>query len=267
MRHVPATPAIKNDNPLFIMPKISRLPHTFASSYSLGDAVVDINIVVGERQELERYENALADLKALLTGYIRLRGEVTLGGSLKPGPQLASCEAVWFTTNTPTLYDEMDEISQPCLDMARAIFHNHGYLQPWFATPPPGHGSAVWEHRLSYANLLLIDYLHVESDYRRQGIARRLIDALLEATRAKIQPDYWYAVALPSVLWTSQLRTQSEQLSIAELQNMCFDHTQRSIAFFRALAFRRVGDSVYFAWSADAEHPSRLLDAADDYDP
>ncbi|CAJ2508481.1 Uu.00g135070.m01.CDS01 [Anthostomella pinea] len=40
-----------------------------------------------------------------------------------------------------------------------------------------------------------------------------------------------------------------------------------SMRYYRALGFRRVGTSGYFAWISAADHASKALEAKDDYDP
>jgi hypothetical protein len=76
-----------------------------------------------------------------------------------------------------------------------------------------------------------------------------------------------YAIARPSLFWTPTVEQYLQTASEADILAMQARHTQRSIAFFRSQGFRRVGGSKYFAWCPWEDHPSRLLEQSDDYDP
>ena len=116
------------------------------------------------------------------TGYRHITGQLIL---LKPsGPDVlhlpaARCEAFLVSTIAPfTFYSDMDSISQGCVDMARAVFDEHGALRPEFCNPAPAQGTTVWRSGLGLYNLLLIDEIQVAPTCQRQGIGTRLLQAL-----------------------------------------------------------------------------------------
>lgn len=234
----------------------------------LAQGAYDLEVNLGRWQYYEIYEHN-PELQTLQDGYRRITASLALPDNLSSGPRsltAARCAAVQVITNTPNLYAEMDEISQGCLDMAHALFNNWGALRPEFTHPPSGQGTSVWHQGFNWRPVLLIDELQVMPGCGRLGIGRRLIDALLHRV-CTTSGDWWYAVAYPTLFWTVALSHQLTQLPESKRRAVISHHTQRSVAFFRSLGFRRIGASAYFAWSPRSDHPSRLLALEDDYDP
>lgn len=149
--------------------------------------------------------------------------------------------------------------------MALAIFDRGGNLRPECIAAPPGSATSVWHDGFGFTDVLLIDAVFVHPACRRQKIGQALIEAVLQ----KVCDTYGriYAVAWPTLYWSGDMQHQVNDLSMSDLRLLRRQHTQASLAFFRALGFRRIGATRFLAWSSMSQRPSRQLAATDDYDP
>ena len=105
---------------------------------------------------------------------------------------------------------------------------------------------------LDRGDILFIKSTQVDKEWRRHGVATALLRAVLSKMKRKVSRETgFFAVVNPGALDPANLGGDG---SI-------------SLAFWRAARFRRIGVSSWFAFTDQNDHPSRLLEAAQDWDP
>jgi GNAT superfamily N-acetyltransferase len=128
-----------------------------------------------------------------MDGLIMLKSED--GGS--KAVQVAYCDAKLIRRRQiRTFWSDMEEPTQETSSLAFDLFDRFGRLKTDFKTHPVKSGTGVWGDELDQGDLLLIETLRVQKDYRRCGLGRKLVNAVLERARAK--SEQFFAVLLPS---------------------------------------------------------------------
>ena len=137
------------------------------------------------------------------------------------------------------------------------LFDRYGRLDREYYEHDFKKGTGVWGNELDRGDLLLFESLQVGYEWRRRGIGRKVVDAVLERTRKKVDESTgFYAVVRPGFLLSEFDRSED------------FGEREMKIAqsFWRSLGFRRVGTSSWFAQTDSPDHPSRHLDPAQDWE-
>lgn len=161
-------------------------------------------------------------------------------------------ESFWF---------EMEDPTQETHDLAFDLFDRYGRLKPEFYDHDVKKGSGVWRNELDHGDLLLFGDLTVHEAHRRRGIGTKLVNAILEKTRAKVpQRVGFFALARPGFLW-SQIPSDNP-VTMKEAQQ---EALKSALGFWHAMGFRRVGTSQWLAWTDSPDHPSRQLSIARDW--
>jgi GNAT superfamily N-acetyltransferase len=155
----------------------------------------------------------------------------------------------------------MDEESSDCSDLALTLFNHDGKVNRKWTVDEATKGSGVWTLRIGWGDFVVIETAEVAMTYRRKGMGRNMVQALLE----EIKP--WGVRHV--YLWPTQLnsapdaaRTNGEEGEAKFAANKA-----KAIAFWRAMGFRRVGASHWFCYTMDPDHASHGLSAGDDLDP
>lgn len=171
--------------------------------------------------------------------------------------RIATCDAQLIRRDQikSTFWQEMKEPTILLRDLAFELFDRYGRLNKKYYQHSFKQGSGVWGRELDHGDILLIDTITVVSPRRRGGLGTRVIEALLDKTRKKTR--HFVALVAPSY-WTRTFNFR-EGDRISEYEAV-------SKQFFRSLGFRRVGNSSWFAFVDDPSHPSRQLEASDDWD-
>lgn len=161
--------------------------------------------------------------------------------------------------------------------MALDLFDRYGRLRLEFLEHPFKKGSGIWRDELSSGDLLLLDECTVNEAYRRQGLATKLVEAVIQACRAR--SNGFFALVHPGALsaeanmQTTRLHEQVNIDSAAEIE--AFNDLIRSInttlevtstRFSRSVGFRRVGSSSWFALAGNASHPAHTLPVEKDFE-
>src|SRR5215469_11531998 len=130
----------------------------------------------------------------------QMDGEVTLkerNGSAQIG--YCKCKLIRRARMRHVFYDEMEEPSCETSSLAFDIFDRYGRLRKEFKTHPIKRGTGLWQHELDNGDLLLFEELKIDKRYRRRGLGKRLVEAVLEKTCEKsesffalVQPGYLY---------------------------------------------------------------------------
>ncbi|KIW17273.1 hypothetical protein PV08_04464 [Exophiala spinifera] len=163
-------------------------------------------------------------------------------------------------------YGQMEPPSRETSMLAFDLFDRYGRLRSEYKTHPVMKGTGVWGQELSHGDILLIEEILVNKDYRRQGLGRRMIESLFRRVRDKTWS--FFAFVWPTVLRLSDIRDEWDSLlDDAERQNMAEREHDRATMFCRSLGFRRVGSTIWFAWAPKTDHLSHQLAAIDDFNP
>lgn len=153
---------------------------------------------------------------------------------------VAHAKAYLIKNNVPyTFHDFMDEISEGCFQMARALYDQHGILLSRLQI-------GVWDDVFPSWAILLIDELYVTPSCRRQGIGQRLIQAMFDKIVEERQP--FYALSHATMFFNADVREQLRDASDDEARALRVQHTERARAFWRSLNFGPVGDTEYMGW-------------------
>lgn len=163
----------------------------------------------------------------------------------------------------------LEHMEYPCTDtmnLALDIFDRHGRLKEEYLHHPVRRGLGVWQNELSKGNFLVIEAATVMRKARRQGVGRQLVmDMIQKATI--LESDVRFVFAYPTCLHMGEDLQERAGKTTKERVEMADSQAKVAIRFFRQLGFRRIGISHWFAFSVDANHPSRTISIADDPDP
>lgn len=163
-----------------------------------------------------------------------------------------------------TFYHQMEEPTRETSLLAFDLFDRYGCLKPEYINHPIKKGSGIWGEDLDQGDILLIERLIIDKEYRRRGLGRRLVNALLEEANEKTEG--FIAVAWPTVLLVGEIRNEIESKTEREQEQISRRHEDIAKCFFRSIGFRRIGSSIWFGLSSDPDHPCHTLPSSDDFD-
>ncbi|OIW24576.1 hypothetical protein CONLIGDRAFT_584115 [Coniochaeta ligniaria NRRL 30616] len=153
----------------------------------------------------------------------------------------------------------LDEPSLETANLSFTLFDRYGRLEAEYYEHDFRKGSGVWGKELDHGDILFIESIRVDRDWRRQGIATKMVTAALEKTRGKVPSERgFFAMVNPGVL-------HSEQNEAEEFGSFFQREMPIALSFWRSAGFRRIGASSYFAFTDKPDHPSRLLGPAQDW--
>lgn len=147
-----------------------------------------------------------------------------------------------------TFWSNLEEPTAETSFLAFDLFDRYGRLKPEFKDHPVKKGSGVWGAEFDDGDILLIETLKIDKEYRLLGLGSRVVKAMLEKTEGKTRG--FIAVTRPGALDRDDSENQEE------------DSPER---FWRSLGFRRIGSSCWFGLASNPDHPGHCLAAADDY--
>ena len=150
----------------------------------------------------------------------------------------------------------MDGALSETKELAYSLFTRRGAMKEEYINHPVKRSTGAWGRELEGDPFLLIANLHVAKPFRRRGRGKRMLQSVMR--KAQKQARYYkYA----TVLGSFQTRSMSEKSTPSSQQ----EGQVISERFLRALGYRRIGSSEYFAFAKDSTHPSRSLSSSDDY--
>lgn len=206
----------------------------------------------------------------------QMDGIITLANSTDSKPVqvgYCGCKLIRREDIRDEFLDNMEEPTKETCDLAVDLFDRYGRLRKEFKTHPVRKGSGVWQDEVDIGDLLLFESIRIDRRYRRRGLARKLVNSLLEKARAKSRG--FFAFAAPGWL-NDEVELETGGLSDEELENEGLSdegvratqhrHLKVSQAFWRSIGFRRVGLSGWFAMASASNHPCHVLAAEDDFD-
>ncbi|ERF74444.1 hypothetical protein EPUS_03882 [Endocarpon pusillum Z07020] len=162
-------------------------------------------------------------------------------------------------------YHEMEEPSRETCLLAFDLFDRYGCLKPEYKNHSIRKGSGIWKEELDDGDILLIEKIKIDEEYRRRGLGNRVVTAMLQKTREKTRG--FFAITWPTVLWTDKLGDEVDEKTETERLIILKSYDNIAQAFSRSLGFRRVGSSYWFALASDPGHPCHSLSVNDNYDP
>ena len=165
----------------------------------------------------------------------------------------------------PMFYSEMEK---PCREeymLAFGLFDRYGRLKPEWKDHPIRRGSGIWQQELDKGDILLIEQIIIDQDFRRQGLGRQLTLALLDKTRSKTAHPF-FAIVMPAYLRSCEKEKRFQGLSQQQVENLLPDDEDIAYAFYRSLGFRRIGSSRWLGYASDSNHPSRYVAMDSDFD-
>ncbi|KAK5998616.1 hypothetical protein PT974_00997 [Cladobotryum mycophilum] len=136
------------------------------------------------------------------------------------------------------------------------LFDRYGRLRDEFKHHPIQRGSGIWGDELDRGDILAIDKIIVLIPWRRQGIGRAIVRALLDGVRSETSAPF-FAIVSPDT---------SEYTSTHNIPPEKYEAYVIALQFWRSLGFRRVGNTRFFAWASDATHRCHALPAWEDFD-
>jgi len=165
-----------------------------------------------------------------------------------------------------TFHRSMEPPHEETMDLALTLFDRYGRLKREIIHHAIRKGTAVWKEEVDSGNIVLINNINVDKEWRRQGVGRKLLLQLLQqAMASRYNPKF--AFALPEVSYD---RTEEKvQQGQTKEQTRAMDQSKKAAvtSFFRSMQFRRVGVTEWFALAQDEKHPSRQLLYTEDLDP
>ncbi len=175
--------------------------------------------------------------------------------------RVADCDAKLLRRDSmrSAFWTEMEELCEETSLLAFELFDRYGRLNREYGEHEIRKGSGIWGKELDHGDILIIENIHIEPLWRRQGVGAKLVSAVLD--KARHESNGFFAFVNPMHLTQETTRNDEKPDSgtICE-QSENFKH------FFRSLGFRRVGTSGWLAFTDNDSHPSRHLDKAQDWD-
>ncbi|KAF7289319.1 Ankyrin repeat family protein [Mycena indigotica] len=141
------------------------------------------------------------------------------------------------------LDEEIDEMHE----FSATLFDKYGNVQPHLVEPGYRSGSGCWGRELNEGVLFYIFWVSVEEALRGQGIGSWMLDKFLHSKHVEENDTV--------TCWPTPMGIEGE---------LWEDAKNRQVAFFRKNHFRRIGRTVFFAYSPNNNHPSRRVAVKDD---
>ncbi|CZR59454.1 uncharacterized protein PAC_09346 [Phialocephala subalpina] len=139
------------------------------------------------------------------------------------------------------------------LALAQQLFDRDGLLMK-------RHSMGVWGQELNKGAILILGYLLVKREWRRQGMAGMAIRALIERAKTTKGDVRWMFVKPGTIKEDLELEGKTEGEK-EEIEKKAYESAVR---FYRSFGFRRVGYSEWFCLAMDEEHASRKTAVEDD---
>ena len=144
------------------------------------------------------------------------------------------------------------------LALALQLFNDNGTIKKCHKHHP-------WGDEINRGAILILSYLLVEKEFRRQGIARELIEVLIEKLRHS-KGGVEFMFVKPGVIKTD-FEEEQAQKSMEEREKIEQREYDNAVRFYRSVGFRRVGYTKWFCLAMDPEHVSHRIAPEDDLNP
>ncbi|KAF7558111.1 hypothetical protein G7Z17_g81 [Cylindrodendrum hubeiense] len=153
----------------------------------------------------------------------------------------------------PDFHETMTIRHKGIMNFSLDLFDRYGRLKEEIRQHTLRKGSGVWKEELDNGNLVLIEEVEVEEEYRRKRIGSKLVmHIVVKAMMPPNRVSYAFAAA---------------EAHCSDVGGAHHTKDEGVVSLFRSLRFRRVGLTKWFAWARNKEHPSRHLARDEDPDP
>lgn len=163
-----------------------------------------------------------------------------------------------------TFYRDMEEPTHDLSELAFHVFDRWGCLKSKFRDHPVKKGTGIWGAELDKSQFLFIEELKVNEDNQRKGYGRKLFEQVWEIAQSKAN-DCDFAIVLATHINTMTVEMKAEALPPRDRELFYKGSQTTAEDFWRAVGFRRIGSTSYFARAKDPSHASRSLSAVEDY--
>lgn len=172
-------------------------------------------------------------------------------------------------SNFYTSLEDLNTGNSDGLAFAKALFCPRGTLLKKHKSDKT-RNIGPWGSDLERSGVMVVKYLCVDKNFRRQGLARLLLNSLIEKAKERTgktaKGKVQFVVVFPAVIKEDfaeeqEGKTESEK---DEIENRHYDN---AVGCYRALGFRRIGRSKWFGLALDPKHESRQVTVEDDLDP
>src|SRR5438876_282420 len=102
----------------------------------------------------------------------------------------------------------MEEPSRETSLLAFELFDRYGSLRTEIKEHPVRKGSGIWNKEFDTGDILLIEYLKIDEEYRKCGLGKKVVTAMLGKTREKTR--HFFAIAWPTFLNTRDRQAEME---------------------------------------------------------
>jgi GNAT superfamily N-acetyltransferase len=83
-------------------------------------------------------------------------------------------------------HSDMDEPDEELQDLGWTLFDKRGYFKDEYWKHPVMKGSGVWGEELGEGKFLYIRYIKVHDEWRKQGVATKLVEGLLKLASEEV---------------------------------------------------------------------------------
>jgi GNAT superfamily N-acetyltransferase len=154
--------------------------------------------------------------------------------------------------------EQLNSSESDGLALALQLFNDNGTIKK-------SHKLHPWGDEINRGAILILGYLLVEKEFRRQGIARELIEVLIEKLRHS-KGGVEFMFVKPGVIRTD-FEEEQAQKSVEEKEKIEQREYDNAVRFYRSVGFRRVGYSKWFCLAVDPEHVSHPIAPEGDLNP
>ncbi len=165
-----------------------------------------------------------------------------------------------------SFHEDMEAPSQDTSQLAFDLFDCYGCLKTELIEHCVKKGSGAWGNEMDLGDILLVETVTVDKDWRRKGVGAKLVKNIWRKAK-KLNRNVQFAFVWATQLITGEVRNNLECKSEADRRANFDEHEATAIAFYRSLGYRRVGSTVWFCFAANPDHTSHKIATADDFGP
>lgn len=149
--------------------------------------------------------------------------------------------------------EHLNEGNSDGLALAQQLFNRDGTLMKRFVM-------GVWGAELNKGAVLILSYLLVKREFRRQGFAGKAIQALIEKAKMS-KGGVNFMFVKPGVIKEDLDLDRKETVEKEQIEKKALES---AVQFYRSFGFRRVGYSEWFCFAIDERHASRRIAVKED---
>ena len=175
---------------------------------------------------------------------------------------------ITFQSNFYSRLQDLNEGTSDGLAFGKALFCPKGMLKREHVSNQI-RDLGPWDNELGNSGVLILHFVFVEKEFRRQGLTQLLLQNIIEDTKKRTgntgKEVVKFLVVFPAVV-KDDFEDELEGKTAAEKKDIEKKHYDRAVAFYRDIGFRRIGISKWFGLALDPQHRSRQVAIEDDLD-